>query len=567
MQVICFLLWTLFQATHSMGRQLPLKAQFVDLEMKNGDILTGLVDNNMEAFKGIPFVEPPVGDLRFRPSVPFTGSLNGFQATAMGKSCYPLDLFNNIRLKRHVDMSLLSGVNPEQLDLMNDANIGEDCLTLNIYRPAGIPKDAKLPVMVWVYSGAFQFGSTSFYPGRPVVEMSMKMKTPVIFVTVGYRLGPWGFLGGDAIGKEGSTNAAMWDLINGFRWIQENIDDFGGDPEHVTAWGESAGGMLVSHLMITEEFKRKPLFASAISMSGNLLPFGNATGSAANDLFWTFARAAGCSDDVPQDEALACLRGKDSETLYNAQNYDRNPLELNDLATAFTVWAPKPDGVLWEGNAYQNALKNGVVDIPFITGNQEDEGTLISFVFGTMSKAATDERLTNLFPRGGCRLKHYLEMYPTDLAAGCPYRTRWMNELWPNYKRLSSLLTDLIFVIPRRIMQKAMKYNGAPRYVYFSDALHNVLPFLGTTHFNDVIYIYHFQNSQTARAYLRYFISFANFYDPNQAIDDLPEWPMYDEVNRTMLHFSISKIGTATDDYRKDITDFATQRVAMWETD
>ena len=123
-----------------------------------------------------------------------------------------------------------------------DIVLGEDCLTINVVRPAGIPSSKKLPVAVWIYGGGFLFGGSSWPLTNlsTFVNASQQAGTPIIAVSFNYRLGIFGFLAGSELAAEGNVNLGLHDQRLALRWINENIASFGGDPKKVTIFGESA---------------------------------------------------------------------------------------------------------------------------------------------------------------------------------------------------------------------------------------------------------------------------------------------------------------------------------------
>ncbi|KAL7908468.1 carboxylesterase type B [Trichoderma velutinum] len=191
----------------------------------NGGVVQGIprtADGVLE-FLGIPFAAPPVGGLRWKPPQPasnFNGTLQS--AAAFGPSCYSALLDSD-----SVDQS-------------------EDCLTLNIWTTAKDTAEKKA-VMVWIYGGGFEFGasSTPLYNGTKLALES------VVVVSFNYRLGAFGFLALSELDGEGngSTNFGLQDQLAALRWVRDNISRFGGDPENVTIFGESAGAHSVGLLM------------------------------------------------------------------------------------------------------------------------------------------------------------------------------------------------------------------------------------------------------------------------------------------------------------------------------
>jgi carboxylesterase type B len=118
----------------------------------------------------------------------------------------------------------------------------EDCLSINVVRPAGIPHSQKLPVAVWIHGGGFSIGSSAdrIYNLSDLVNTSQQLHMPVIVASINYRLGVLGFLAGSELAAEGNVNLGLHDQRLALRWVQENIVAFGGDPENVTIFGESA---------------------------------------------------------------------------------------------------------------------------------------------------------------------------------------------------------------------------------------------------------------------------------------------------------------------------------------
>lgn len=216
--------------------------------VNSNQVITGSGDSAVSSFKGIRFADAPLGENRFRAPVPFNGSYNGLQATQFGQTCEsvnPGGVINvlNTLIKLNPFNSMLQQLLPPVQSLTNMADLSEDCLFLNVYKPATANPNTKLPVMVWFFGGAFVFGSGSTYDGARYVKASQRINQPVIVVTFNHRLGPFGYLGGSAIKAEGSGNPALLDQRLVLQWVQKNIGSFGGDPDKVTLFGESAGGM------------------------------------------------------------------------------------------------------------------------------------------------------------------------------------------------------------------------------------------------------------------------------------------------------------------------------------
>jgi para-nitrobenzyl esterase len=201
-------------------------------------------EDGVRVFKGIPFAEPPVGELRWKPPQP----VKPWDGVRQAKNFGPSPMQDGI-------ISVLMGVAGKR---------SEDCLHLNVWTPAK-KADEKLPVMVWIFGGAFSMGSASI----PLFDGTHLAEKGVVLVSVNYRVGPFGFLAHPELSREqggGSGNYGILDQIAGLRWVRDNIAAFGGDPDCVTIFGESAGG--ISTGILASSPRAKGLFHRVISESG-----------------------------------------------------------------------------------------------------------------------------------------------------------------------------------------------------------------------------------------------------------------------------------------------------------
>jgi len=200
-------------------------------------------EDGLSVYKGIPYVAPPVGANRWKspqPIKPWNGALN---TTEFGDSCW-----------QSVDYWLIN--------IMPGPNESEDCLTLNIWTPAKNKND-KLPVMVWVHGGGFLAGTAD----EAISDGASLAKLGVIVVSFNYRLGVFGFLAHPDLDKEGpSGNYGLQDQLAALKWIKSNIEEFGGDPNNVTVFGESAGSHAIGLLMASP--LSSGLMDKAIGQSG-----------------------------------------------------------------------------------------------------------------------------------------------------------------------------------------------------------------------------------------------------------------------------------------------------------
>ncbi|NXI30481.1 SASB hydrolase, partial [Sterrhoptilus dennistouni] len=205
-------------------------------------------ERTVNVFLGLPFAKPPVGSLRFsepQPPEPWEGVRD---ATSYPPMCLQDKVlgqyFSDIITNRKEKVPL---------------QVSEDCLYLNVYTPVSTGKQEKLPVLVWIHGGGLVSGAASSYDGSALAAFDN-----VVVVAIQYRLGVAGYFStGD---EHARGNWGYLDQVAALRWIQENIIHFGGDPGSVTIFGESAGGISVSALVLSP--LAKGLFHRAISESG-----------------------------------------------------------------------------------------------------------------------------------------------------------------------------------------------------------------------------------------------------------------------------------------------------------
>jgi len=205
----------------------------------------GVVAADVVSFKGIPYAAPPVGALRWRAPQPVAGWREVRDAATFGSAC----------------LQPGPGNEPSALG----APMSEDCLYLNVWRPANATR--RLPVMVWFYGGALTRGAASL----PLYDGAALARRGVILVSVNYRVGYPGFFAHPALSREAAdggklANYGLMDQIAALEWVQRNIHAFGGDPQRVTLFGQSAGAFSVQLMMLSP--KARGLFHRAIVQSG-----------------------------------------------------------------------------------------------------------------------------------------------------------------------------------------------------------------------------------------------------------------------------------------------------------
>ena len=229
-----------------------IRAAIPDTVKTTDGQLQGTMQDGVRVFKGIPFGAPPVGALRWREPQPVAKWQGVRKADKYGNACVQ----NNAKQRFPVNSAV---------DLPDSPGMSEDCLYLNVWTNAN-NANAKLPVMFWIYGGAYTEGA-GHMPAQDGVTLAKK---GAVVVTFNYRLGPFGFYSHPELdaesGHNASGNQAMLDTIAALKWVQANIANFGGDPRNVTVFGESAGAVMSA--VVVGSPLGKGLINRAISESG-----------------------------------------------------------------------------------------------------------------------------------------------------------------------------------------------------------------------------------------------------------------------------------------------------------
>ena len=330
----------------------------------------GSVGDGVEYFRGIPYAQPPTGSLRLKPPVRLE-SFGSVQATGVGPACPQGTAIDITPLL--LDVSVLPDV---EETLFFGSTLGdetEDCLTISVMRPQGTAAHAKLPVLFWIFGGGFEMGSPQMYNGSVLIPQSVAQGKPIIFVAVNYRLGAFGFLGGSEVLADGAANLGLLDQRMGLEWVADNIAAFGGDPDAVTIWGESAGSISVFDQLALFDgnniYNGRPLFRGAIMDSGSITPTEPVNGVKAQGIFDMVVEVAGCAS-ATDSAKLECLRGVDYDTFLNASNSVPTYLGYDSLTFSY---APRPDGRILTASPEDLAQRGKYAAVPTIIGNQENE--------------------------------------------------------------------------------------------------------------------------------------------------------------------------------------------------
>ncbi|KAL1296824.1 hypothetical protein AAFC00_004450 [Neodothiora populina] len=515
--------------------------------VKNGTVI-GSTTGGIDSFKGIPFARPPVGPLRLKPPQTITSGYATLTATAVPTACPQFfSQVDTADLPSDVIGTLLDSPLGQEI-----LNAGEDCLTLNVIRPSTVTSSSKLPVLVYIFGGGFELGSTQMYDGTPIVAQSVKLGAPVIYVAMNYRVGGFGFLAGKELKADGSTNLGLRDQRLALEWISENIAAFGGDPTKITIWGESAGAISVFDQTIINggdnTHQGKALFRGAIMNSGSITPALDVDHPKPQAIYDLVVKNAGCSS---ASDTLACLRNLPYQDLLQATNSVPAIFSYTSLNLAYL---PRPDpSDSFYPISPDVAVRNGAyTKVPIIVGDQEDEGTLFSLV---QTNITTTEEVVDyfsmIFPDTEVSLTAGLvDTYPDDPAAGSPFRTGSANQIYPQFKRVAALVGDVVFNLRRR--QYLSLVSGTVNAWSFLDSHAYGTPVLGTFHASDLLAYFFETTLVTAVTYQNYYVSFVNYLDPNAIPTTAPliSWPKYTSANPQLVQLQVLSNNLMQDDFR-----------------
>lgn len=472
-----------------------------------GGVISGITGSDKEVyiFKGIPYAAAPVDHLRWKapaPVQPWEGvkKCNSFSASAMQASPEPFYMWSEEFL-----------IPREPID--------EDCLYLNVWTGAK-KKNEKRPVLVWIHGGGFVSGSGSV----PIYDGHAMARKGVIFVSINYRLGIFGFFSHPELTRESSVNASgnygLMDQIAALKWVKNNIAEFGGDPENITIAGQSAGSASVVYLVASP--LAKGLFQKAIAQSGAGL----------------LSRLAG-----PDRSALLNLQQAEQAGVEVANNVQANSLtELRnipavDLLNKVRIFSnPIIDGYVLPESVAKIYKEDKENKISLLTGWNEDDG----IVMGRFEKAIVfEERILSQWGASGRELLSY---YPASNDSIAEISQK-------------DLQRDIVFGAQNYTLANLVSQQGKDVYVYRFTRNVPAGQYIdyGAFHTGEVPYAYNNLNFlnrpfepvdfKLANAMSSYWANFAISGNPNG--DGLPEWPEYKVNSHEIMIFG--------DQYRKGI--------------
>jgi para-nitrobenzyl esterase len=453
----------------------------------NSGVVEGTIENGIRAFKGIPFADPPVGNLRWKapqPVKPWDGVLKA-------------------------DKFAPGSIQNQKLEQ------SEDCLYLNIWTTANSDKD-KLPVMVWIHGGGFSAGAPSerTYFGQELTRKG------VIFVSITYRLGTLGFFAHPDLSAESpnkvSGNYGLLDMIEALKWVRKNISSFGGDPDKVTIFGESAGAIAIS--MLCASPLAKGLFWGAISESGG--SFGP-VGETRQDGIISLKGA--------ERSGIEFMKQTGAKSIDELRKMD--PQEWFKGATARSSFWPNADGYVIPDDQYKLYEAGKFNDVNVIVGTNSDEGAMFA------RSSEPDAYKKGIEQRFGVFAEKILKAFPGETQEQTAGSS-------------ADIFTATAFAWPSWAWARLQSRTGKSKiYMYYFNQQQAKLPFMaiaprGAQHAAEIKYVLKNIDPNTAsegdlklsELMATYWTNFAKNGNPNGK--ELPEWPAFTEKNPTVMYLN-----------------------------
>jgi triacylglycerol lipase len=272
--------------------------------------------------------------------------------------------------------------------------------------------------------------------------------------------------------------------------------------------------------------------------------------------------SAGCSS---ASDTLECLRGLDYTTFLNAANSVPGILSYNSVALSYL---PRPDGTVLTDSPEVLVTNGKYASVPFIIGDQEDEGTIFALFQANISTTnQIVDYLQNLFFFDASReqLEELVATYPDTTTDGSPFRTSVFNNWYPQYKRIAAILGDLTFTITRRaFLTLAAKVKpDVPFWSYLSSYDYGT-PILGTFHGSDILQVFYgILPNYASQSIHSYYLSFVYDLDPNSKASSYMDWPQW-SANQTLMNFFNDHGALLEDNFRQDTFDFISENVGSF---
>jgi para-nitrobenzyl esterase len=447
------------------------------------------------AFLGIPYAAPPTGARRWRAPEATEAWSTPREATRFGSPCPQVEMFSGKRME----------------------GTSEDCLFLNVWTPALQPA-TRAPVMVFIHGGGFTMGTG----GMPLYDGTALAHAGVVLVNMNYRLGALGFLGHPALSAESPNNASgnygLQDQQRALQWVRDNIAAFGGDPDNVTVFGESAGAISACLQMVSP--KSQGLFQRVIAESGTCyltgVPLhdpGTPEEDSAEERGLRFATDLGCTGG----DVAACLRTKTPVELIAASG------AALDLLKPHVGFAPVVDGDVLPAAPRQLLQEGRYAKVPLLLGTNGDEGTLFTMKAKLDSPEQYEQAVRVRSPK---HAEELLRLYPAKDHAS-------------PHAAYDHMLRDALFLCPARRLARTVVEHGQPVYAYqFTyepKSLFGLFVKLGAFHAAELPFVFGAEKGrlslgsdkerELSSKVIGYWTRFAARSNPNGA--GATEWPAY----------------------------------------
>jgi para-nitrobenzyl esterase len=493
-----------------------------EIRLKSGTVKGEIVvadtgDAEFRVFRGIPYAAAPVGEQRWRVPQPVVRWPEVRDALEFGAAC-PQPLYGS------------------------EQALSEDCLFLNVWTPpGGSTKDA--PVMVWIHGGGLNGG----YSHRAFYDGSEYARQGVVLVSINYRLGPLGFLAHPSLSAESdhgvSGNYGFLDQIAALRWVQENIASFGGDPDNVTIFGESAGGTSVA-VLLSSPFA-EGLFHKAIIQSPWMFgyvtrlaepvfvnldkPVANVESAESLGVVWAEEVI-----DVPVEDELQTLRSMPWNKFIENRPYYKTRATIDGW-----LLPARPEHVFSTGQQH---------DVPLLIGTNRDEGNYFRRSFKYEARSEFVERMQDFY---GSSAGAVLATYRGETAEGLS-------------DAVSSYVTDAWFHQSTRQMLRGMEKVSSSAYQYLFSRTSRRFPAVGSAHAVELRYVFNTlqeeytepRDTEIATAMIRYWTQFASVGDPN--VEGMVSWPEFDISSEAYLEIGDTiEAGTQLRSRQLDVLDEA----------
>ena len=494
--------------------------------------LQGVAADGLVVFQGIPYAQPPVGDLRWRAPHPVSPWTSVRSATTFGPDC----------LQAASDFETIA------------TTPSEDCLYLNVWKPAHADPGDALPVMVWIHGGGYVGGGSS----SPTYDGSAFARQGIVFVSLNYRLGRLGFFAHPALlaaAEEPVANYGYLDQLAALRWVQHEIATFGGDPERVTIVGESAGGGSVVALLTSP--LATGLFSQAMVMSGGgrmplvTRPLTGGTEAAPSADQTDAAFAAGLGITGSDAAALAALRALPGEALVDG-------LDLGAvLKTGLSCVARE----LADPAAYDPACRPALAGTPAVDGAtvtgtpeavmQSGAASFVPIIMGTTAADLAEHfppRVTDPYAWFGEDAEAARKHYRLPFLARAVLTLKGQSEL-KELLPVAAMGADMTMHEPARFVARQATAAGQPAWLYrFTYTAQSTRPdATKQSHAGELPFLFETleatygsvsdEDRRMAEAFNTYVAAFVKTGDPNGG--GLPRWPAFDPATHDLLDFSL----------------------------